>query len=844
MKRIKQKNQERGMAMLVAMFTLVLLSVIGLGLMYSTNMETIINANYRDKQVAMYGAMSGLQEARDRLQPAAPAMPLPTDMPTLTNHQVFYIINPKNGETVAPWDLTNKYKDTELCQEGILDLTPTPGIPCNELPMGDDWYTIIDNSSDASEPWKSSTPLDTKWIRVTMKGNNMTPVVASGDAGVSTETCWDGSHQILKPNGYGPDCGPDGSIVKVTVTSGGIGYTSPPTVTFSTPPAGGTQATGTAVIASLPTGQLSSVTVNTPGAGYTTAPTVSFVGTGTGATATAVIVPPGSSVNSLTLNDAGAQCYAVPPTVSFSGGGSGATAVATLGFPSCIAGWTVTGSCHARRGTTVAGVGLSGASGSDFSGSITFKTGAGAVIATSIQNPGTGYTSNPTNLTDLTGCGSLTVTAIAGSLIDSVTLSSGGAGYTSTPTVNIASGAGADVAPPSATATIGAAVAGGTLSAINLNNPGTGYTTAPLVVLTGGGVGVTTIATATASIATTNTVTGITLDDPGLGYTYNPTVTFSGGGGTGAAATANRANGSDYGRVFLVTAMSQTKSGAKAMAQAELASPVSGAWFPGALTLNGPNPTMAAMPNSNVFYVDGNDFSNDPAHGGCTEDPEDPRPAIGGFDDPNADPPTNSVDVIVDAIPTGRYDHYVGTGGEPSVVNIYGTLGETMSSPTGLKSLIDAVAAAPGAHVYGNDPSSISMGSAASPAINFIDGDLTLAGTTNGYGVLVVTGKLIGSGAFHWHGIILVVGDGEMEYQGGGFPEIDGTVFVSKIWDDHTTKNLLPSLGSPSMDWNGGGGNGIYYNHCWVENLIPIIPFTPPPSTRPLKVLSTRTVSY
>ena len=31
-----------------------------------------------------------------------------------------------------------------------------------------------------------------------------------------------------------------------------------------------------------------------------------------------------------------------------------------------------------------------------------------------IENPGTGYTSNPTTLTDLTGCGSLTVTAVAG----------------------------------------------------------------------------------------------------------------------------------------------------------------------------------------------------------------------------------------------------------------------------------------------------------------------------------------------------------------------------------------------------------------------------------------------
>ncbi|HZI50851.1 MAG TPA: hypothetical protein VFE29_03440, partial [Terriglobia bacterium] len=219
-----QKNQERGMAMLIALFTLVLLSVIGLGLMYSTNMETVINANYRDKQVAMYAAVSGLQEARDRLQPAAPSIPLPTDMPTLTNHQVFYIINPKDGETIAPWDSTNKYKDTELCQQGILGLTPTPGIPCTTLPTGDDWYTVIDNSNVSSAPWNQTTPLDTKWIRITLKGNNMTPVAASGDGTVTTQNCWNGTGQILLPDGYGPDCGPDGSIVKVTVTSGGTGY--------------------------------------------------------------------------------------------------------------------------------------------------------------------------------------------------------------------------------------------------------------------------------------------------------------------------------------------------------------------------------------------------------------------------------------------------------------------------------------------------------------------------------------------------------------------------------------------------------------------------------------------
>jgi hypothetical protein len=345
-------------------------------------------------------------------------------------------------------------------------------------------------------------------------------------------------------------------------------------------------------------------------------------------------------------------------------------------------------------------------------------------------------------------------------------------------------------------------------------------------------------ATATASLALTNVVSNINLTNPGLGYTYNPTVTIAGGGGLGAAARASRANGSDWGRVYLVTSMSQTRSGAKAMAQTELATPVIGTWFPGALTLNGPNPDID-VPNSNVYNVSGADQNS------CSEDPEETHPAIGGFDDPNADPPTTSVEDITDEIvDVGREEHYIGSGGSPSVVNIFGSLGETMSTPTGLKAFMEAIAAAPGAHVYGNNPGSIELGSAAVPTISYIDGDLNLGGNQQGYGILAVTGKITLSGTIGWHGIVLAIGEGELEYTGGGSATIYGTAFLAKIWEDWTTKVLLDTLGSPTWKWAGGGGNGVYYDHCWVENLIPIVPFEPPPSTKPLKVLSTRTVTY
>src|SRR6185436_2254471 len=120
-----QRN-ERGVALFAVLFALLLLSVIGLGMMYSTNTETSINANYKDAQIALYAAMGGVQEGRDRIQPTTGSIPPPTAMPSVSAANVVYIINPRGGETVAPWS-TNlaTYPDTELCQEKFMGLTGT-----------------------------------------------------------------------------------------------------------------------------------------------------------------------------------------------------------------------------------------------------------------------------------------------------------------------------------------------------------------------------------------------------------------------------------------------------------------------------------------------------------------------------------------------------------------------------------------------------------------------------------------------------------------------------------------------------------------------------------------------
>src|SRR5438132_11165914 len=139
------RKGERGIAMLIVLFALLLLTVIGLGMMYSTNMETNINYNYRDKQVAFYAALAGLQEARDRIQPSTHNIVAPTALPSLTAQNIIYIVA---NSTIKPWDTPDPYFDTELCKEKILNLTGTSGVPCpGPYPSGTNWYQVVDNSA-------------------------------------------------------------------------------------------------------------------------------------------------------------------------------------------------------------------------------------------------------------------------------------------------------------------------------------------------------------------------------------------------------------------------------------------------------------------------------------------------------------------------------------------------------------------------------------------------------------------------------------------------------------------------------------------------------------------------
>jgi len=96
-----------------------------------------------------------------------------------------------------------------------------------------------------------------------------------------------------------------------------------------------------------------------------------------------------------------------------------------------------------------------------------------------------------------------------------------------------------------------------------------------------------------------------------------------------------------------------------------------------------------------------------------------------------------------------------------------------------------------------------------------INGNVTFTGATTGGGILLVTGNLTFSGNTTFDGIVLVIGSGSLTVSGGGGGQFNGSVLVANT----QTGVVGNTPGPPTVNWSGGGGNGVYYNSCDVNSL-------------------------
>jgi hypothetical protein len=201
------KRDERGMALMMALFALLLLSGIGLCMVLASTTETRIDANYGGSLRSYYAAHSGLEEVRDRMRlsasPTGPGMAdlLPKDIAGNPGG-VLYVLNPDGGETVDPTDPTSPYFDVQLCHDYNSGVTIRDS-RCAAVPGTAKWMLTSLYAAPPATP--TAIPLGYKWVRVNMKTNRIAApyfVDQKGDpATLDTRVCWDGQTEQLSPGG-------------------------------------------------------------------------------------------------------------------------------------------------------------------------------------------------------------------------------------------------------------------------------------------------------------------------------------------------------------------------------------------------------------------------------------------------------------------------------------------------------------------------------------------------------------------------------------------------------------------------------------------------------------------
>src|ERR1700732_2745343 len=188
---------DSGAALVIAIFSLMLISVVATALILTAGTQSAIKSNYKSAMHAFYDAKAGLEEARGGLWPAGPipnairncVFPGGGNMPI---GRVCYITNPSSGETVDPtnMDPANPYADTEYRGEWFKDVT-----------------------ADAVQPFIGSvSPVPSaniagplyKWVRITPRTEASANLDSDADGMDNTALLFDGQNVFDSKNGIPP----------------------------------------------------------------------------------------------------------------------------------------------------------------------------------------------------------------------------------------------------------------------------------------------------------------------------------------------------------------------------------------------------------------------------------------------------------------------------------------------------------------------------------------------------------------------------------------------------------------------------------------------------------------
>lgn len=234
----KKNRSERGIALLVALFALILVAAVGLGMMFSTNGELGVNSSFRQGHLSYFAARSGLEEARDRMRYASTdpgGTGISDFLPVTGLGQAKSVLYITNG-AIDPTSLNNRnaqYFDDEICHEvnNIAVIPNSPGtfnIKCphaaNSLPQAGNWAVL-----KAAEPIAGGGTIPYAWTRINLKMQettspwcvlgfgNCNPQPPGGPA--ADQVCYDGTREFVLADAENGD-GTSGTGTTGTVNAG------------------------------------------------------------------------------------------------------------------------------------------------------------------------------------------------------------------------------------------------------------------------------------------------------------------------------------------------------------------------------------------------------------------------------------------------------------------------------------------------------------------------------------------------------------------------------------------------------------------------------------------------
>lgn len=116
-------------------------------------------------------------------------------------------------------------------------------------------------------------------------------------------------------------------------------------------------------------------------------------------------------------------------------------------------------------------------------------------------------------------------------------------------------------------------------------------------------------------------------------------------------------------------------------------------------------------------------------------------------------------------------------------------------------------------------------GSGNPTGFTFVKGDYTM-GSGTGSGLLIVTGELTTNGGTDFNGLVLVIGSGYVNRNGGGGGAFYGANFIARVPNWPLPAGVTPSndFGAPFFNFNGAGNATMQYDSTAIANALQLLP--------------------